>query len=54
VVPGRATAFLLGDDLGGVTQMGNSAQVVIHVYERVAEVEEGTARIAVDVLNVFG
>jgi hypothetical protein len=37
-----------------VVQLGNSAQVAIHVYERVAEVEEGTASIAVDVLNVFG
>ena len=54
VVPGRAPAFLLGDDLGGVVQLGNSAQVVILVYERVAEVGEGTASVAFDVLNVFG
>jgi hypothetical protein len=30
------------------------AQVAIHVYEHVAEVEEGTASVAVDVLNIFG
>jgi hypothetical protein len=33
--------------------MGNSAQVVILVYERVAEMEEGTAIVAFDVLSVF-
>ena len=50
----RAPAFALGDDLCGVVQLGNSAQVVLKVYEFVAEVEEGTACIAVDVLNVCG
>jgi hypothetical protein len=34
--------------------MGDSAQVIIKVYERVAEVEKGTESSAVDVLNVFG
>ena len=43
VVPGRSPAFLLGDDLRGVVQLGNIAQAVIKVYEFVAEVEEGTA-----------
>jgi hypothetical protein len=55
LMPGRAPTFVLGDDLRGVAQLGNSAQVAIHVYERVAEeVEEGTARIAFDVLNACG
>ena len=37
-----------------MVQLGNSAQVVIKMYEFVAEVQERTASVAVDVLNVFG
>ena len=54
MVPGRAPAFLVGDDLCGVVQLGNSAQVVIKAYDFVAGVEERTTSVAVDVLNVCG
>ena len=49
VVPGRAPAFHLGDDLRGVVLLSNSnsAQVVIKMYDFVAEVEERTASVAV-------